>query len=64
MTIRRLFGTDGVRGTANIEPMTAATAMKIGMAAGRLFQRGEYRHTVVIGKDTRLSCYMLEQALT
>jgi len=64
MTARRLFGTDGVRGTANIEPMTAATALKIGMAAGRLFQRGEYRHTVVIGKDTRLSCYMLEQALT
>ncbi len=64
MTVRRLFGTDGVRGTANCEPMTAATALKIGMAAGRLFQRGEYRHTVVIGKDTRLSCYMLEQALT
>ncbi|MGE4527879.1 MAG: phosphoglucosamine mutase [Rhodospirillaceae bacterium] len=64
MTARRLFGTDGVRGTANREPMTAATALKIGMAAGRQFQRGEYRHTVVIGKDTRLSCYMLEQALT
>ena len=64
MTARRLFGTDGVRGTANTEPMTAATALKIGMAAGRQFQRGEYRHTVVIGKDTRLSCYMLEQALT
>lgn len=61
---RRLFGTDGVRGLANIEPMTALTALKIGMAAGRMFQRGEYRHTVVIGKDTRLSCYMLEQALT
>ncbi len=64
MTARRLFGTDGVRGLANIEPMTALTALKIGMAAGRMFQRGEYRHTVVIGKDTRLSCYMLEQALT
>jgi len=64
MTVQRLFGTDGVRGTANVEPMTASTALKIGMAAGRVFQRGEYRHTVVIGKDTRLSCYMLEQALT
>jgi len=64
MTAQRLFGTDGVRGTANIEPMTALTALKVGMAAGRLFRRGDHRHTVVIGKDTRLSCYMLEQALT
>jgi phosphoglucosamine mutase len=61
---RKLFGTDGVRGTANIEPMTAETAMKLGMAAGRQFIRGEHRHIVVIGKDTRLSGYMLEPALT
>lgn len=61
---RKLFGTDGVRGTANIEPMTAETAMKLGMAAGRYFTRGDHRHVVVIGKDTRLSGYMLEPALT
>jgi len=61
---RTLFGTDGVRGTANIEPMTAETAMKLGMAAGRYFTRGDHRHVVVIGKDTRLSGYMLEPALT
>lgn len=61
---RKLFGTDGVRGTANVEPMTAETAMRLGMAAGHYFKRGNYRHTVVIGKDTRLSGYMLEPALT
>jgi phosphoglucosamine mutase len=61
---RKLFGTDGVRGTANQEPMTAETAMRLGMAAGRYFTRGNHRHTVVIGKDTRLSGYMLEPALT
>jgi phosphoglucosamine mutase len=61
---RKLFGTDGVRGTANVEPMTAETAMRLGMAAGRYFTRGDHRHTVVIGKDTRLSGYMLEPALT
>src|ERR1700761_9585401 len=61
---RKLFGTDGVRGTANVEPMTAETAMRIGMAAGRRFKSGDHRHTVVIGKDTRLSGYMLEPALT
>jgi len=61
---RKLFGTDGVRGTANIEPMTAETALKLGMAAGRYFTRGDHRHVVVIGKDTRLSGYMLEPALT
>lgn len=61
---RKLFGTDGVRGTANIEPMTAETALKLGMAAGRHFTRGDHRHVVVIGKDTRLSGYMLEPALT
>ncbi len=61
---RRLFGTDGVRGTANQYPMTAETALKLGMAAGRYFTRGDHRHSVVIGKDTRLSGYMLEPALT
>jgi phosphoglucosamine mutase len=61
---RKLFGTDGVRGTANSEPMTAETAMRLGMAAGHYFTRGDHRHRVVIGKDTRLSGYMLEPALT
>lgn len=61
---RKLFGTDGIRGTANIDPMTAETALKLGMAAGRHFTRGEHRHMVVIGKDTRLSGYLLEPALT
>src|SRR3954467_9112419 len=61
---RSLFGTDGVRGRANSEPMTAEIAMRIGMAAGQVFNRGNHRHRVVIGKDTRLSGYMIEQALT
>ncbi|TWT12707.1 phosphoglucosamine mutase [Reyranella sp. CPCC 100927] len=61
---RQLFGTDGVRGRANVEPMTADTALRLGMAAGARFVRGDHRHRVVIGKDTRLSGYMLEQALT
>ena len=60
---RKYFGTDGIRGTANIDPMTAETALKVGMAAGRIFTRGALRHTVVIGKDTRLSGYMLEPAM-
>ncbi len=62
--MRRLFGTDGIRGTANREPMTALTALRVGEAAGRLFRRGTHRHRVVIGKDTRLSGYMIEPALT
>jgi phosphoglucosamine mutase len=62
--MRKLFGTDGIRGTANSEPMTAGTALRVGMAAGRYFRRGDYRHRVVIGKDTRLSGYMIEPALT
>jgi len=62
--IRKLFGTDGIRGAANTEPMTAETALRVGMAAGQLFTRGDHRHTVVIGKDTRLSGYLLEPALT
>jgi phosphoglucosamine mutase len=62
--IRHLFGTDGIRGTANTEPMTAETALALGQAAGLRFTRGAHRHRVVIGKDTRLSGYMLEPALT
>jgi phosphoglucosamine mutase len=61
---RKLFGTDGIRGTANEEPITAETALAVAKAAGRQFLRGDHRHTVVIGKDTRLSGYMLEPALT
>src|SRR6201996_7075224 len=61
---RRLFGTDGIRGKANTEPMTAGVALRLGQAAGLLFTRGEHRHRVVIGKDTRLSGYMIEPALT
>ncbi|MCF8480351.1 MAG: phosphoglucosamine mutase [Rhodospirillum sp.] len=64
MGAKKLFGTDGVRGTANVEPMTAETATRIGMAAGHHLRRGAHRHTVVIGKDTRLSGYLLEPALT
>ena len=61
---RRLFGTDGIRGKANTEPMTAGIALRLGQAAGLLFTRGNHRHRVVIGKDTRLSGYMIEPALT
>jgi phosphoglucosamine mutase len=61
---RKLFGTDGVRGTANIEPMTPETALKVAMAVGECFRNGTHKHMVVIGKDTRLSGYMLEPALT
>src|ERR1043165_5867369 len=67
---RKIFGTDGVRGTANIEPVTAETALRLGRAAGHVFKntaakprvRGE--HKIVIGKDPRLSGYMLENALS
>ncbi|WP_447986926.1 phosphoglucosamine mutase [Nitrospira sp. Nam74] len=62
--MRKLFGTDGVRGVANLEPMTSETAMKLGRAAAHLFKRRSGRHQIVIGKDTRLSGYMLESALT
>jgi len=61
---RKLFGTDGVRGIANVEPMTAETALRLAEAAAAYFRRGDHRHRVVIGKDTRLSGYMLEPALT
>ncbi|HZT24016.1 MAG TPA: phosphoglucosamine mutase [Verrucomicrobiae bacterium] len=66
---RKIFGTDGVRGTANIEPVTAETALKLGRAAAHVFKnlhqaRGRGRHKIVIGKDTRLSGYLLENAIS
>ncbi len=61
---RRLFGTDGIRGRANVAPMNADTGLRLGQAAGLMFQRGAHRHRVVIGKDTRLSGYLLEPAIT
>jgi len=61
--MRKFFGTDGIRGRANVFPMTAEMALKVGMAAGLAFKNGEHRHRVVIGKDTRLSGYMIENAL-
>ncbi|USU03532.1 phosphoglucosamine mutase [Sphingomonadaceae bacterium OTU29MARTA1] len=60
---RKYFGTDGIRGATNAGAMTAAMAMKVGMAAGAYFLRGDHKHRVLIGKDTRLSGYMLESAL-
>lgn len=62
--MRKLFGTDGVRGVANIDPMTSETALKLGRAIAYLCKRRAGRHRIVIGKDTRLSGYMLESALT
>jgi len=67
---RKIFGTDGVRGTANVEPVTAETALKLGRAAAHVFKnleaqsRGRGKHKIVIGKDTRLSGYMLENAIS
>src|SRR5580765_1058698 len=67
---KKIFGTDGVRGTANIEPVTAETALKLGRAAAHVFKnlraesRSRGRHRLVIGKDTRLSGYMLENAIS
>src|ERR1700753_4058477 len=67
---KKIFGTDGVRGTANIEPVTAETALKLGRAAAHVFKnlesqaRGRGKHRIVIGKDTRLSGYMLENAIS
>ncbi len=60
---RRYFGTDGIRGQSNVFPMTPDLAMRVGIAVGTIFRRGNHRHRVVIGKDTRLSGYMLENAL-
>lgn len=70
MNPKKIFGTDGVRGTANIEPVTAETALKLGRAAAHIFKninkqaRGRGKHKIVIGKDTRLSGYMLENAIS
>ena len=60
---RRYFGTDGIRGRANSAPMTPEMAMRVGQAAGAHFLRGDHKHRVVIGKDTRLSGYMVENAM-
>ena len=70
MSSQKIFGTDGVRGTANVEPVTAETALKLGRAAAHVFKnlnkqaRGHGRHKIVIGKDTRLSGYLLENAIS
>ena len=61
---RRFFGTDGIRGRTNVAPMTPEVAMRVGQAAGAKFLRGAHKHRVLIGKDTRLSGYMIESALT
>ncbi len=61
--MRKLFGTDGIRGVANVEPMTCETALKLGRAAGYVFRENNRRHRILIGKDTRLSGYMIESAL-
>lgn len=60
---KKLFGTDGVRGVANVHPMTTEIAMQLGRAMAYLSREGDRRHRIIIGKDTRLSCYMLENAL-
>src|SRR5438093_2325782 len=64
MSARRLFGTDGIRGVANRDPMTPEVALRLGQAVARHFTRGSHAGRIVIGKDTRLSGYMLEQALS
>lgn len=61
--MKRFFGTDGIRGTANVAPMTVEIAQKLGQAAGLHFKRGDHRHSVLLGKDTRLSGYMIESAM-
>jgi phosphoglucosamine mutase len=61
---RKIFGTDGIRGKANIEPMNSETALRLGRACAHVFREGKRRHRILIGKDTRLSGYMLESALT
>src|SRR3989337_515510 len=63
MVMRKLFGTDGVRGIANVYPMTAEVAMQLGRAIAYVFKKEPRRHKIVIGKDTRLSGYMLENAM-
>jgi phosphoglucosamine mutase len=64
LPVKCLFGTDGIRGTANIEPMTSETVLRLGRALAHVFKHGSRRHKIIIGKDTRLSGYMLESALT
>src|SRR5579871_5737290 len=64
MSSRKLFGTDGIRGIANVAPMTPEVALRLGQAVARHFTRGGHTGRIVIGKDTRLSGYMLEQALS
>lgn len=61
--MRKLFGTDGIRGVANVDPMTTEMAMQLGRGVAYIFKNHEKRHRIVIGKDTRLSGYMLENAL-
>src|SRR3990170_3159168 len=63
MIMRKLFGTDGVRGIANVYPMTAEVAMQLGRAIAYVFKKEPRRHKIVIGKDTRLSGYMIENAM-
>lgn len=63
ISVTKIFGTDGVRGLANTPPMTVETALALGRAAGRLFRMDNRKHRILIGKDTRLSCYMIENAL-
>ena len=60
---RKLFGTDGIRGVANVDPMTGEMAMQLGRAIAHLFKEVKGQHRIVVGKDTRLSGYMLEAAL-
>lgn len=60
--MRKLFGTDGIRGVANLEPMTSEMAMQLGRAAAHLFMRRAGRHQIVIGKDTRISGYKIGRA--
>ena len=61
--MRKLFGTDGIRGVANVDPMTTEMAMQLGRGVAYIFKNKDKRHRIVIGKDTRLSGYMLENAL-
>jgi phosphoglucosamine mutase len=60
----KLFGTDGVRGVANVHPMTAEVVMQLGRALAHIIRQGTHRHRVIVGKDTRLSGYLIEQALS
>ena len=61
--MRKLFGTDGIRGKANVYPMTADVALNVGKAVAHLFKRNEHRPRIIVGKDTRISGYVLEHAI-